>query len=354
MDKIINKEKKILVAMSGGLDSSVTAALLKKKGFSVAGVFMKFWSHPTADETEEGFNRCCGLEAENRARSVADILKIPFYVLDFKDDFKREVVDRFIAEYKKARTPNPCVDCNETIKLGLLLDKAVLMGFDLVATGHYVKIVDGKIYRAKDLKKDQSYFLWKLKSDQIDRLIFPLADCDKEEVKLMAEDFNLPLSGIKESMEVCFIKESLGEFLSHYLGTEPGDIVDENGRVIGRHSGLWFHTIGQRKGIGLSGGPYFVVGKDCSDNILKVSKNKIDLEKNTLKIESVNWISEKPDFPFKADVQLRYGHKASPATLDLDGDEIKIVFEKPQKAITSGQSAVIYIDDWMLGGGVIV
>lgn len=351
MDKMI--DKKILVAMSGGLDSSVTAALLKRKGFSVAGVFMKFWSRPTEDESKEGFNRCCSPEAEARARIVADILGIPFYTLDFANDFKRKVVDRFVDEYGRGRTPNPCVDCNESVKLGLLLEKAKSMGFDLVATGHYAKIEDGKIYRAKDETKDQSYFLWKLKSDQIERLIFPLSDYEKSEVRRMADDFKLPLSGVKESMEVCFIRDSLEGFLSEYLGRNPGDIVDEEGNVVGRHFGLWFHTIGQRKGIGLSCGPYFVVKKDRVNNILVVSKNPANLERDCLEMDEVNWISGEPKLPFRADVRLRYGHEASPAKLEFDNGTVTVSFEKPQRAIAPGQSAVVYEGDRMLGGGVI-
>ena len=361
MARIWNKHKqsntplkrKVFVAMSGGLDSSVTAALLKSKGFSVAGAFMRFWSQPTQDESKEGFNRCCSPTAEARARIVADILGIPFYTFNFADDFKKKVVDRFIDEYSKGRTPNPCVDCNESIKLGLLLEKAKSMGFDLVATGHYARIENGKIYRAKDRIKDQSYFLWKLRPEQIKRLVFPLSNYQKSEVRELANDFKLPLSGVKESMEVCFIRDSLKSFLSDYLGQKPGDIVDEKGDVIGQHSGLWFHTIGQRQGIGLSGGPYFVVKKDYDKNILIVSRNPADLERDLLEMDSVNWISGEPKFPFRADVQLRYGHSASPAKLSFNDGIVTVSFEKPQRAIAPGQSAVVYQGEMILGGGVI-
>ncbi len=351
MDEI--NDKKVLVAMSGGLDSSVAAALLRKRGFSVAGAFMRFWSAPTDDEASEGFNRCCSPESESRARDVAERLGIPFYVIDLKDEFKKRVVDRFVEEYGKGRTPNPCVDCNEGVKLGLLIEKAEAMGFDLVATGHYAGISDGTMTRAKDRTKDQSYFLWKLRSDQVGRLLFPLAEYRKDEVRVMADEFGLPLSGIGESMEVCFIRGSLEEFLSERLGEEPGDVIDENGKTVGRHSGLWLHTIGQRKGLGLSGGPYYVIGKDRSRNVIMVSRDQTDLEGDRLELEDVNWISGEPSFPFRADVQIRYGHEASPATVDIDNGVVNVRFDNPQRAIAPGQSAVVYDGEKLVGGGVI-
>lgn len=331
-------DKKVLVAISGGVDSSVAAALLKRRGFSVASVFMRFWPHNPS--------------TEERAKAIADILDIPFYTFNFTDQFKKEVVDYFISEHRKGRTPNPCVNCNKRIKLGLLLDRAKSMGFDFVATGHYTRIENGEIYRAKDKEKDQSYFLWKLKTEQIKKVLFPLADYDKDEVREMADKFKLPFLGVEESSNLCFIDNSLESFLSDCLGKKPGDIIDEKGDVIGQHSGLWFHTIGQRKGLGLSGGPYFVIKKDYTKNLLIISKDPSYLESDYLEIDDINWISDKPKFPFRAGVQIRYRHKVSPARI-VDNGIIKISFEKPQRAIAPGQSAVIYEGNRILGGGVI-
>ena len=187
-------DKKVLVAISGGVDSSVAAALLKRRGFSVASVFMRLWPHNPS--------------IEKRAKAIADILDIPFYTFNFTDQFKKEVVDYFISEHRKGRTPNPCVNCNKRIKLGLLLDKAKSMGFDFVATGHYTRIENGEIYRAKDKEKDQSYFLWKLKTEQIKKVLFPLADYNKDEVREMADKFKLPFLGVEESSDLCFIDNS--------------------------------------------------------------------------------------------------------------------------------------------------
>ncbi len=357
--KEIDRDKKIIVAMSGGIDSSVTAALLKERGFSIAGAFMRFWSRPTNDESEEGFNRCCSPEAEERARRIAGILKIPFYIIDLREDFKKEIVDLFLEEYRSGRTPNPCVDCNEKIKLGILLKKAGLMGFDFVATGHYVRKVESTgifhLMRGIDREKDQSYFLWKLNQDQLRSLVFPLGNYTKPETVKIANKFNLPLDGVKESMEVCFIKDSVKDFLSEYLGENPGDIVNEKGETVGRHSGLWFYTIGQRKGIGLSGGPYFVIGKDRKKNILIVGRDGDALSGDRLEIKDVNWISgSEPSFPLEAKVQIRYGRKASLAKIKKRNSLIEVIFQKPQRAVTSGQSAVIYDKDRVLGGGVII
>lgn len=346
LKKNIKKNKKIAVAMSGGLDSSITATLLKKEGFLVAGVFMKLWPHHNSED-------------EKRAEIIADILEIPFHTIDLKNEFKKKIVNNFIKDYQEGKTPNPCVNCNKMIKLGILLDKVLAMGFDFMATGHYARKIETKnsfeLLKGLDKKKDQSYFLWKLNQGQLQHLLFPLGNYTKDKVRKMAENYSLPLLGIKESMEVCFIKNSVKDFLKEYLGENPGDIVNKKGDIMGRHLGLWFYTIGQRKRIGLSGGPYFVIKKDYKNNLLIISKDKKDLKQNYLKIKDVNWISGKaPIFPIKANIQIRYRGKEVPVIIHNNGNFLTINFNKPQLSIAPGQSAVLYKKEKLLGGGVII
>lgn len=342
--------KKIVVAMSGGVDSSVAAALLKKAGFDVAGIFMKFWQPPLRGGTE---NRCCSAESEKMARLVASRLDIPFYVLNVEKEFKKKVVDYFLKEYKAGKTPNPCVVCNKEIKFGFLIDKALKMGADFVATGHYAKIKNGKLFKGKDKKKDQSYFLWQLNQKQLSHILFPVGDCTKPEVRKLAKKFKLPTAQTPESQEVCFVQNTTNEFLKKYLKIKPGSIVDKTGKILGEHQGLWFYTIGQRKGLGVNQGPYYVVGKDLKKNNLVISKNQKDLESKELIAENVNWILPQK-LPINAEVKIRYKSNFAKAKIFGAGiKKIKIVFQKPQKAITSGQSAVFYKGRELLGGGVI-
>lgn len=342
-------KNKIVVAMSGGVDSSVATALLKEAGFDVIGVFMKFWA---GDELNK--------EAEKRARKIAGILKIPFHVIDFKKEFKNQIVDSFLADYKKGITPNPCVICNKEIKFGLFLKKAKSLGADFVATGHYARIKKENsksvLTKARDKEKDQSYFLWKLNQSQLKHVLFPVGGYKKSEVRNLAKHFKLPVFDIPESQEVCFIPKTTNEFLKKYLKTKPGEIVNVKGKVIGKHEGLWFYTIGQRKGIRLPGGPFYVVSKDKKKNLLIVSKNKKDLYKKELALKNVNWIiSKAPKLPLKVKVKIRYGHKPVSAVITKSQKMKKytLKFTKAQKAITSGQSAVFYERNKLLGGGVI-
>ena len=348
------RSSKVVIAMSGGVDSSVAAALLKEAGFDVIGVFMKFWA---GDELHKEYNRCCSKEAEKRARKVASILKIHFYAIDFKKEFKKQVVNSFLADYKKGITPNPCVVCNKQIKFGLLLKKAKSLGADFIATGHYARIKkqnnELSLIKAKDNEKDQSYFLWKLNQNQLKNVLFPIGSYKKSEVRKLAKDFNLPVLDIPESQEVCFIsKNRTNEFLKKYLKTKPGKIVDVNGKELGKHQGLWFHTIGQRKGIKLPNGPFYVINKDKKKNVLIISKNKKDLYEKETELKQVNWISKKePKLPLKVQVKIRYHNKSAKATIDR---KHILKFDKAQKAITPGQSAVFYEKNRLLGGGIIV
>lgn len=342
--------------MSGGVDSSVAAALLKKTGFDVVGIFMKFWK-----EGKGGENRCCSVESEKLARLVAKDIGIPFYVLNAEKEFKKEVVDYFLKEYKKGATPNPCVACNKEIKFGLLVRKALALGADFVATGHYAKVENGGLFCAKDKEKDQSYFLWQLNQKQLSRVLFPVGDYTKIEVRKLAKKFKLPTAETPESQEICFIHATVNDFLKKYLKTKPGDIVNKEGNILGKHQGLYFYTIGQRKGLNINQGPYYVVGKDFKKNILIVSKNQKDLEKKELIAKNINWVFGKQVvLPLKVKAKIRYKHEPAEAIIKKVKSlpagrqgKIKVVFIKPQKAITSGQSVVFYKGRELLGGGVI-
>jgi len=370
MDKIRRKNaQKVIVAMSGGVDSSVAAALLKRAGFEPTGVFMKFWK-----ESGHGENRCCSSESEIRARKVAKILKIPFYVFNFEKEFKKRIVDYFLKENKKGLTPNPCVICNKEIKFGLLLEKALKLNADFIATGHYacttfsnqilrkiamaeIRSMDKvKLLRGKDKNKDQSYFLWRLNQNQLKRVLFPIGDYTRAEVEKLAKRFKLPFAGVRKSQEICFIPNTIEDFLKRHLKSKPGEIITKEGKIIGKHQGLWFYTIGQRKGIGLPGGPHYVLDKDVKKNTLIVTKNERDLLKKELIARNVRWISgKKPKLPLKVQAKIRYRHMPASATITkiLYSASYILKFARPQRAITPGQSVVFYKREELLGGGVI-
>lgn len=360
--KKLKENKKVICAMSGGIDSSLTAALLKKAGFNVIGVFMKFWTE-SADLSAEKWNRCCSPESETIARKVAGILKIPLYVFNFEKEFKKKIVDYFLKEHKANITPNPCVVCNKEIKFGLLLEKALKLEADLVATGHYARLsrenTKYKLLKGKDKGKDQSYFLWQLSQRQLKHILFPVGNYTKKEVRVLAKEFSLPVLDRKESQEVCFIPGTISDFLSRHLRSKPGPIVEKThygaSKIIGKHEGLWPYTIGQRKGIGLSGGPYYVLDKDLKKNILVVTKSEKDLLKKELTARNINWISGKePRFPLKVKAKIRYRHKEVPAVIKKSvGKTVKVAFTKAQRAITPGQSVVFYKGQELLGGGII-
>ena len=346
------KKQKVLVAMSGGVDSSTTAALLKRAGFDVQGVFLRLVDLPNFKQGEKG------------ARKIAKILKIPFIVFDLRKEFRKEIINYFLKEYKAGRTPNPCVICNERVKFGFLLKKALSLGFDFLATGHYVQKKDNgtfKLFESKDKEKDQSYFLWRLTQDQLKHLLFPVGNHTKTEVRKMAKKFKI--SGLikGESQDVCFIQNSINDFLEKNLKSKSGSIVEQVHygvkRIIGRHQGLHFYTIGQRKGIKIGGvsKPLYVIDKDINKNILIVSQNPKDLEKKELICEKINWISGKrPKLPLKVRAKIRYRNKGERAVIKpLNYKRLKVVFNKKQRAITPGQSVVFYLDQQLLGGGII-
>jgi tRNA-specific 2-thiouridylase len=345
---------KAVVAMSGGLDSSVAAALLKRAGFDLVGVFMKLADLPKFRESEK------------RAKKIAKILKIPFFVLDLRKEFKKRIVDYFLNEYKKGNTPNPCVVCNKEIKFGLLLEKTLKLNADYVATGHYAlkreiknkksKIKNYKLLMAKDKNKDQSYFLWMLNQNQLSRILFPIGEYTKKEVENLARKFKLPVLRTKKSVEICFIKTTINDFLKGHLKEKSGNIIDPERKVIGKHQGLYFYTIGQRRGVGLPGGPYWVLDKDLKKNLLIVTKNEKDLLKKELICKNLNWLSGKiPKLPLKIKAKIRYRYLPASATLtyNLQLTTYNLKFEKPQRAITPGQSVVFYRRQAVLGGGII-
>ncbi len=349
MDK---KNKKVAVAMSGGVDSSVAAALLKKQGYDVFGVFMRFWS----DENHGLLiNRCCSFEAYSDARRVAGKLGIPIYTLNMKAPFKKLVVDYFLEEYQAGRTPNPCIECNRFIKFGELLKKARAMGAEFVATGHYAQVKAGKLLKGKDPEKDQSYFLYTLTEDKLKQILFPVGGYTKPRVRAMAKKFGLPVHAKKDSQEVCFVGASLKSFLKKYLKVKSGKIVEmESGKILGKHEGLPFYTIGQRRGLQLGGGPWYVTKIDAKRNILYVSRDEKKLLSKELIATKVNWIyGALPKFPLRAKVKIRYKHKEALCVIRKIKNNYKIIFNKPQRAVTAGQSVVFYRGDEVLGGGSI-
>ena len=336
--------------MSGGVDSSVSTALLKKQSFDVVGVYMKGWS----------LTGCAEDDAQD-ARRVAEVLKIPFYIFNFEDEFKKSVVDYMISGYAKGETPNPDVMCNREIKFGLFLKKALTLGADYIATGHYVRKVGDKLIQAKDGNKDQSYFLWTLTQNQLKHCLFPIGDYIKPQIRALAKKWNLPTANKPDSQGICFIGEiNVAEFLKEKLGKNPGPILTLTGKRVGTHDGLSFYTIGQRKGIGSTGGgiPYYVVLKNHEKNTLFVAEaeNKA-LFTGELTAQNLNWISGKtPKLPLKCLVRIRYRQPLQKATIEkvIDG-KLFVSFNKPQRAITPGQSAVFYSKTReLLGGGVIV
>ncbi|OLS03659.1 tRNA 2-thiouridine(34) synthase MnmA [Tissierella creatinophila] len=353
-------KKRVILGMSGGVDSSVAALLLKEQGYDVIGLFMKNW-----DEKDEDGVCTASVDADD-ARRVAVELDIPFYTINFEKEYWDRVFTYFLDEYKKGRTPNPDVMCNQEIKFNAFLDYALNLEADYIAMGHYAQVEkrdDGYyLLRGRDENKDQSYFLSRINQRALSKTLFPIGDLDKSEVRKIAEKHNLYTATKKDSTGICFIGErDFDEFLDKYLLTKEGDILDLYGKKVGTHTGLIHYTLGQRRGIGIggvgSGEPWFVVGKDLNKNILYVAQGEENpaLYSTSLIGESPKWILEKdPQMPFKCTAKFRYRQKDIPVTVDKNGDgEIIIKFDNPVKAITPGQIAVIYQDEACLGSCII-
>ncbi len=346
-----SSRKTVIVGMSGGVDSSVTAALLKEQGFDVVGVFMKNWSEDFGDYG------CTWAEDSEDARKVARVLNIPFYVWNFEKEYHEKVVEYFFREYAAGRTPNPDVMCNTEIKFKVFLEKALQMGADFVATGHYARNDSGKLLKGVDPSKDQSYFLYTLKQSQLEKIMFPIGHLQKSEVRQLAKKFKLPNAEKKDSQGICFIgKINVTEFLKAHVKAEAGEIVTAGGQILGRHDGLPYYTIGQREGMNLGGkGPYYVVSKDFQANRLVVTNDKEDkgLWKKEFTVTDLSWTNQAPEFPLHTGVTIRYHHPEYNARITKHESGIKVIFDQPQRAITEGQAAVFYTGDELLGGGVI-
>lgn len=371
----MKNKKTVFVGMSGGVDSSLSALLLKKQGYEVVGVFIKTW-HPDFLE--------CNVEEERRdAMRVAAYLDIPFLTFDFESIYKKEVGDYMINEYRLGRTPNPDVMCNKHVKFGAFLKKAISMGADYVATGHYAKITNslnffsgprGKspdhskkfrefsLLKGKDESKDQSYFLWTLGQKELSKILFPIGHLKKSEVRKKALKFNLPVALKKDSQGICFLGPvDLKEFLKHYIKEKKGKVYNVDGEVIGCHSGVTFSTLGERRGFIITkkspnDPPYYVISKNIEKNILTVSQNPFrqDLAGNKIDLESINWISEVPEPSKKYTAQIRYhGEFFLCKIIYTKPGFAQVIFSKPV-LVSSGQSVVIYDKDICLGGGVVI
>ena len=355
-----------MVGMSGGVDSSVAALLLMEQGYEVVGVTLKLWD---GDEEEAACatadKGCCSLSDIEDARMVCFRLGIPHYVLNFKDVFRRDVVDYFAEEYRKARTPNPCIACNRWIKMDGMLGKALAMGFDHIATGHYARILHNtatgryELHRGLSGKKDQSYVLYSFTQHQLAHTLMPLGGMSKDKVRAIAAQHGLLTAGKPDSQEICFIPDNdHGSFLAKYTGetARPGDFVDSAGSVLGRHRGIWNYTVGQRKGLGIAFGvPMFVTAIDLEKNTVTLGPES-DVFGSSLVADDMNYI-EVPELSGDMAVmaKIRYSAKEAPAVISpMDGGRVKAVFGQPQRAITPGQSVVFYRGDSVLGGGVIV
>lgn len=357
-----DRRGRIAVAMSGGVDSSLAAALLKKEGHDVIGVTFKTW--PKEECGSSVGRACCNLEAITRARAVAGDLNMPYYVFDLSEEFKKTVIDYFCEEYLKGLTPNPCVVCNEKIKFGLLHEKALALDAGMIATGHYAKIdFDKKIGRyilkeGADKDKDQTYFLFSLSQEQLKYTLFPLAGYTKDKVRKLAKKFKLRTYDTASSQDVCFIRDlNYAEYIKKKTGVEirPGDIVDKNGKVMGRHKGIPFYTIGQRRGLGVAHKePLYVTGIDRPQNRIIVGTKK-DVLKKSFMAGSLNWIAiDGIKEPLRVKARIRYNHKKQDATVTAEGSGmVRVEFDVPQEAPTPGQAVVFYDKDIVIGGGWI-
>jgi len=355
--------KRVVVAMSGGVDSAVAAGLLAREGYEVIGITMRLWTQddPLAARYQR---RCCPVEDIDDASTVAAALGTPHYVLNMEREFAANVVDYFVDEYQRGRTPNPCLPCNEHVKFGALLDRARALEADYLATGHYARIErDGEAYRlrrAADDEKDQSYVLYMLGQAELSRVLFPIGGYRKEEVRALATELGLPVAGKPDSADICFLPtEDYRDFIAERVPQDGGDIVDGDGRVVGHHRGLAAYTIGQRRGLGVAlGEPRFVTSIDPQRNVISIGSEE-ELYSEALSADHLRWVAGAPPAPeFEADVKIRYRSAAARARVRMTGDGVEVRFQRPQRAVAAGQAVVFYRldagrNDEVLGGGII-
>ncbi len=351
---------RVIVGMSGGVDSSVAAYLLKQQGYQVSGLFMKNW------EEDDGTEYCTAKEDLADAQSVCDDLGIELHAANFAAEYWDNVFEHFLAEYKAGRTPNPDVLCNREIKFKAFLDYARDLGADLIATGHYVrKHEEGEqtwLLKGVDDNKDQSYFLCEVSANCLSQSLFPVGELPKHEVRSIAAELGLRTHDKKDSTGICFIGErKFKDFLAQYLPAQPGEIQTRKGEVVGRHAGLMYYTLGQRQGLGIGGlaefpdAPWYVVGKDLDNNVLQVAQGNEndDLFSSTLFTQAPSWVNSAPDLPFECHAKIRYRQRDQHCTVHLSEEGLRVDFNEPQRAVTPGQYIVFYDDERCLGGAII-
>jgi len=355
-----NGKTRVVLGMSGGVDSSAAAALLLEQGYDVVGITLKLWPQDCVNRAED---KCCGPQAVMDARSVAHKLDIPYYLIDEAEDFQKQVINYFAEEYKAGRTPNPCVMCNEKLKFGTLINRARQLGAEFIATGHFARVeksADGRMLlkRGRDARKDQSYFLFSLRQEQLARSIFPLGELTKSDTRSVARQNELKTADKEESMEICFVPDKdYGKFLQQAKLVEKhrGEIVNLQGRVLGQHEGIEFYTIGQRKGLGIwSPNPLYVIELDAANNRVVVGDESA-LDRDEFAVERCNWIPfETPPESMEVTAKIRYNHPGTPATVRPQANGgAKVKLHVPQRAITPGQACVFYQEDLVVGGGWI-